>query len=57
MKKEYVSPEMAIVKVELQQFVAASSDFMEGETDNVGTGSDYGDPSGADSRRFDPWEW
>ena len=56
MKKEYVSPETAIVKVELQQFVAASSDFMEGETGNVGTGSGYGDPSGADSRRFDPWE-
>ena len=54
MKKEYVSPETTIVKVELQQFMTA---FSEGETDNVGTGSGYGDPSGADSRRFDPWEW
>ena len=57
MVKKYVSPEMDIVEVELQQqFLESSGGLTEGETGGIGTGSGTGDPSGADSRRFDLWD-
>ena len=57
MVKKYVSPEMDIVEVELQQqFLAGSGGLTEGETGGSGTGSGTGDPDDALSRGFNLWE-
>ena len=42
MKQKYEAPEMAIVEIELQQFLA-SSGFLEGGTGDLGTGDGYVD--------------
>ena len=57
MKKEYVSPETAIVEMELQQqFLEGSGGFTEGEGGDIGTGSGTVDPGEALSRGFNLWD-
>ena len=57
MKKEYVSPETAIVEMELQQqFLEGSGGFTEGEGGDIGTGSGTVDPGEALSRVFNLWD-
>ena len=57
MVKKYVSPETAIVEMELQQqFLAGSGGFTEGEGGDIGTGSGTVDPGEALSRGFNLWD-
>ena len=46
MKKEYINPEMEVVKIETQQIIAAS----------IGVGTDLVSPGSADGRLFDDFE-
>ena len=44
MKQKYEAPEMAVVEIELQQFLASSGGFLEGDTGGIGIGGgDVGD--------------